>query len=270
MKIKLFDLNGSEKGSIDLPKQFSEEIRPDIIYRAVLAIMNNRRQAYGSDPLAGKRASAKLSKQRHDYRGVYGYGISRTPRKIMSKSGSHFSWVGAFAPQTVGGRRAHPPKAEKIWEKKINDKERKKAIRSALAATFNKELIEKRGHIIPPKFPFIVDSKIEKIKKAKELISVLKKLGFDEEIARLKERKIRAGKGKARGRRYKKKRGILIVVSDKCDLLKIKSIPGVEIARVNELNAEMLAPGVKPGRLTLFTNEAIEKIEKEGLFLDKK
>ena len=48
------------------------------------------------------------------------------------------NWVGAFAPGTVGGRRAHPPKSEKIWSKKINKKENAKAIRSAISATLLK------------------------------------------------------------------------------------------------------------------------------------
>lgn len=269
MKIAVLDTKGVEKGKIELPNQFLEEVRADIIYRAVLSIMSKRRQPYGTDPKAGKKHNAKLSKQRHAYKGVYGYGISRTPRKIMSRSGSHFSWVGAFAPQTVGGRKAHPPKAKKIWVQKINELERKKAIRSALAATIKKELVESRGHLIPEKFPFVVDSEIENIKKAKELVLVLKKFGFGKELERLNEKKIRAGKGKMRGRKYKKKRGMLIVVSGKCNLLKIKSVPGVEIMKVNELNVEVLAPGTRPGRLTLFTNAALETMKKQGLFLRK-
>ena len=72
------------------------------------------------------KQSAKLSKRRRAYRGSYGFGISRTPRKILSKRGRRLGWVGAVAPNTVGGRRTHPPKAEKIWREEINTKERRK------------------------------------------------------------------------------------------------------------------------------------------------
>ena len=121
--MKIIDLKGKETGKKDLPKQFKEDIRPDLIKRAFLAIQSHKRQAYGSAPEAGKRASAKLSRRRHKYKGAYGHGISRVPRKILNRSGTRFSWVGAVAPHMVGGRRAHPPKADKIIEQKINKKE---------------------------------------------------------------------------------------------------------------------------------------------------
>ena len=44
------------------------------------------------------------------------------------------------------------------------------------------------------------------------------------------------------------------------------NIPGVDIVMVKELNAELLAPGAVPGRLTLWTKSAIEALEKEKLF----
>ena len=84
-----------------------------LIKRAVLTLQNNKRQRYGANPEAGKKVSAALSKRRRKYRGSYGHGISRVPRKILSRRGTSMNWQGAFAPGTVGGRRAHPPKAEK-------------------------------------------------------------------------------------------------------------------------------------------------------------
>ncbi|MBR9691209.1 50S ribosomal protein L4, partial [Candidatus Woesearchaeota archaeon] len=71
-----------------------------------------------------------------------------------------------------------------------------------------------------------------------------------------------------RGRKYKKKKGILFVVSKDCSLEKAaRNIPGIDIAVVNSLNAKLLAPGAVPGRLTLFTEAAIDKLEKEKLFM---
>lgn len=268
MQLPIINLENSEIGKKELPTQFNEEVRPDLIKRAVLAIEDNARQPYGSDPMAGKRASAKISRRRHDYRGSYGYGISRVPRKILSRRGTRMQWVGAFAPGTVGGRRAHPPKAEKIWQKKINKKENRKAIRSALSAAIDKALVNARGHITPDNYPFIVDSKIESLTKTKDVKKSLENLGLKEELKRSSRKKVRAGKGTRRGRPYKKKKGPLIVVSKICPLIKAaKNIPGIDIIKISSLNAKLLAPGAIPGRLTLFTNDAVDILEKEKLFV---
>lgn len=267
MELKILSQENVEKGRLKLPGQFNEKIRPDLIKRAVLVIQSNKRQPYGADPRAGKRASAILSKRRRKYRGMYGHGISRTPRKIMSRRGTQFNWEGAFAPQTVGGRRAHPPKTEKIWKKKINKKERRKAVRSALAATMDKDLVSKK-HKMPDNYPFILEDKFESIDKTSKLRSVLEKLGLKQELKRGSKKTIRPGKGKARGRKYKKKKSVLIVVSKNCKLLNsAKNIPGIDIEKVNNLNAELLAPGTVPGRLTLFTESSIKCLEKENLFM---
>jgi len=71
-----------------------------------------------------------------------------------------------------------------------------------------------------------------------------------------------------RGRKYKTRKGPLLVVSKECKLLKsAKNIPGLDVVEVSKLNAELLAPGTTMGRLTLFTEAAIEKLEKEKLFM---
>ncbi|MBI2559446.1 50S ribosomal protein L4 [Candidatus Woesearchaeota archaeon] len=267
MKLDILDASKNKTGEIKLPPQFEEEFRPDIIQRGVLAIQSHKRQGYAASSEAGKRASAKLSRRRRDYRGSYGIGISRVPRKIMTRRGTRMNWVGAFAPGTVGGRRAHPPKSEKIWWKKINQKERAKAIRSAISATIMKDVVAQRGHLMPSNYPFILDDKFESIQKSKELLSALRGMGFESELSRVGEKSVRAGKGKSRGRKYKKKKGPLIVVSKTERLMKAASnIPGIDIVEVKSLNAELLAPGAKAGRLTLWTKAAIDILEKENLF----
>ena len=182
MELKILSIKNQEKGKLKLPKQFDEDIRPDLIKKVVLALQSNKRQPYGADPEAGKRASAELSRRRRKYRGSYGIGISRVPRKILSRRGTRMNWQGAFAPGTVKGRRAHPPKAEKIWQQKINKKERKKAIRSALAATIDKEIVKKKGHLIPDNYPFVVEKKIEALRKTKEIKEALDNIGFKKEL----------------------------------------------------------------------------------------
>ncbi len=266
MKMNIIDGQNKVVGSKDLPRQFSEEIREDIIRRAFIVLRSHKRQRYGAAPEAGKRHSTKLSRRRRDYKGSYGLGISRVPRKVHTKSGTRFNWVGAKMPGTVGGREAHPPKASKIWWLKINDKERKKAIRSALSACLAKDLVVKK-HRCPANYPFIIDSSSEELSKAKDVVKFLENLGFSEEIERCREKNIRAGKGKMRGRKYKKKKGVLFVVSKECNLMKAaNNIPGTDVADVKDINVELLAPGSHPGRLALFTKSAIEKMEKENLF----
>ena len=176
-------------------------------------------------------------------------------------------WVGAFSPQTVGGRRSHPPKAEKILEKSINKKENRKAIRSAMAATINKDLVQARGHKIPEDYPFIIANEFESKNKTKDVKKVLIDFGFKEELSRSLIKKIRAGLGKSRGRKYQKKKGLLLVVADDCPLLEAaKNIPGVNVVKVKALNAKLLAPGAMAGRAAVWTEKAIEEMGKNNLF----
>lgn len=269
MKLDIFDKKNDKTGSLELPEQFSEEVRVDLISSAVRILQSNSRQPYGSDPMAGKKSSAEISRRRHNYRGSYGQGISRVPRKILTRRGTRMFWVGAFAPGTVGGRRAHPPKATKKWLMKINKKENRKAIRSAMAATINKESVLSRGHRAPDNYPFLISKDFEAINKTNEVVKALLALNLQEELSRSSVKKIRAGKGKMRGRKFKKRVGPLLVVSTKdAPLMKsARNIPGVEVSDVKSLNAEILAPGTHPGRLTLYTESALGVLKSEKLFL---
>ncbi len=264
MKLEVLSINGEKVGDVEFPKEAIEEIREDLIKLAVLSSQANARQKYGAKEDAGMRHSAKLSRRRRKYKTSYGHGISRVPRKIMSKSGTRFNWVGAVAPGTVGGRKAHAPKAEKNWGKKMNAKEKLKAVFSALNVVFDKTRVLLRGHKVPEKYPFLIEDKFEKLNRAKEVKDALVSLGFKEEIVRAKEKKIRAGKGKSRARPYKKKKGLLLVVSEKCSALNAaKNIAGVEVCISKNLNTEYLAPGTSPGRATLFTKKAFEEFCKK-------
>ncbi len=267
MKAIVVNTEGNDVGNVNLPDQFDEEYRPDIISRAVLTIESNNRQPFGADPMAGKRAAAKLSRRRRDYKSGYGKGISRVPRKTLSKRGAQMNWAGAFAPGTVKGRKAHPPKAEKDWKKKINKKENRKAIRSALHAVANKMIVAARGYDMPKTYPVVLDGSFEKLAKTKEVKASFEKLGFAGELLKVAEHHVRAGRGKMRGRRYKRKTGPLIVIGDVCPLRNAAKNLGMDVVVVKNLNAKDLAPGALPGRLTLFTQSALERMQKERLFV---
>lgn len=268
MKLKILNQKAEEKGSIDVPSQFKETPRHDLIKRAVETIRANTRQPYGAKPEAGLRHSTYLSKRRRAYKGTYGPGRARTPRKVMSSNGLQFHHVGAQVPNTVGGRRAHPPKAAKIWNKDLNKKERQKAIRSALSGTLIKELAEKRGHKVPSNYPFIISDELSKIEKTADLKKALEKQGFKEELTRTSKTKIRQGKGKNRGRKYKNKTSILFVTAESNQKLEkaASNLKGCDVTSVDKLNTLLLAPGAVPGRLTLYTESAVKKIKEENLF----
>ncbi|MBU1203631.1 MAG: 50S ribosomal protein L4 [Nanoarchaeota archaeon] len=270
MKAAVYDTQGKKISQIELPVQFEEPYHPDLIKRAVLAIRANKRQPYGAAPRAGKRHSVRISKRRRDYKGSYGHGISRAPKKTMWRRGTQFGWEGAFAPGTKGGRKAHPPKAEKDFSVKININEKRKAIRSALSATLNRELVETRGHKLGEIYPIILESKAELLEKTKDVKKLLSSFKLEKELERNKKKKIRAGKGKLRGRKYTRKRGMLMVISSKCKLSSsAQNIPGVEVTEVRNLNTELLAPGTHAGRLTIYTDKAIEEIKSKALFTNK-
>jgi large subunit ribosomal protein L4e len=247
---KVFNLEGKPVGKIELPPVFTTPLRPDVIKRAVLAIQSSRIQPQGRDPMAGKRTTAES-------RGT-GSGTARLPRR---KTGAGRA---AFAPGTVGGRQGHPPLSEKKILKKIPKKEKKLALFSAIAATASKELVAKRGHNIEdvPQIPLIVTAELEELKKTKEVEETLIHLGILSELFRVREsRKVRAGRGKSRGRKMKQASGPLIVVAENKGIMEAAgNIPGVDVALLANLNTEMLAPGTHPGRLTLWTNTAIEEL----------
>ncbi|HIP74877.1 MAG TPA: 50S ribosomal protein L4 [Thermococcus paralvinellae] len=250
MKVKVFSLNGEPIEEIELPKVFETPFRPDLIRKAVIASWTHRIQPQGRDPMAGKRrVTENIGK---------GHGMARVER---IKTPPRFA---AFVPFARGGRRAHPPKVEKIIWEDINKKERKLALMSAIAATANYDLVRARGHIIDnvPQIPLIVEDELEKIGRTRETRKVFKKLGIWDDIERAKKNtKVRAGKGKMRGRRYKKAKGPLIVVAkNEGILLGARNHPGVDVVLVDNLGVEMLAPGTHPGRLTLWTKGAIERL----------
>ncbi|MCS7120907.1 MAG: 50S ribosomal protein L4 [Nitrososphaerota archaeon] len=246
---KIFDLQGKPVDKVRLPEVFRTPLRPDVIKRAVIAIQSHRIQPQGRDKMAGKRTTAESWGVNH--------GISRVPRLRDSRRA-------AFAPGTVGGRPAHPPVVDKKIEKKIPKKERRLALFSAIAATGMKEIIAKRGHEVDgvPDLPLIVTEDIQSIKRTQDLKSVFVNLGIWPDVYRVEESiKVRAGKGKMRGRRLKMAVGPLIVISKDDGIVKAaRNLPGVDVAYVKDLNPEILAPGTHPGRLTVWARPAIEEL----------
>jgi len=263
MNVPVYSLTGTEKGKIKLAKIFSEPVRADLIKRAVLAEQSLNRQPYGSDPLAGFRTSAHYHGQRH-----YRYGMMNREMARMKRIHGGVGFLAMRArvvPQAVKGRKAHPPKVEKKWEKKINKKEWLKAFYSAISATAKKDIVSERNHDISEvkHIPLVVEDKLQEVKNTSEIRKILKKLGLSKELKRTAQTKTRAGRGKTRGRKRKTRKGPLIIVSEYKGIEKAgKNLPGVEVVKLDKINIDMLAPGTKPGRLCIWTKSAIELLLK--------
>ncbi len=247
--VPVFDVEGKEISKIKLPPVFGLPIRKDLIKRAYLSAFTAKLQPKGRDPLAGKRTSARSF-------GI-GLGIARVPR---------IPGVGraAFINSAVGGHLAFPPTTEKKIHERINKKEMRLAIMSALAATAYKNMVVGRGHIVHhDNLPVIVVDDFEKITRTRDVKRILKNLNLWDDVERVASRKrIRSGKGKMRGRRYKIGKSLLIVISDptKPVRLALRNLPGIDITSPEQLNILHLAPGGVPGRLTLFTLTALNKL----------
>ncbi len=246
--MKVHSISGKEMHELKLPEQFSEGLRKDLIKRAYNALRTHELQAQGVMPEAGMRHRVEVRKRRKVYRSIYGHGRSRTPRKTMSARGRQISYVGAQVPFAVGGRVAHPPVSEKVIAEKINKKENRKAIRSAISACKS----------------LIIEDKFEKLKKTKDVIDALEKNGLKVDA----KKRLRKGVARLRGRSKSYSKGPLLIVSDKCNLIKSgQNIPGVEVIKLKELNVKLLAPGSVPGRSAVWSEASIKKLKEEGLFL---
>lgn len=255
-KISVIGLDGKEKSKLELPKVFSLFPRKDLIQRAVASSESAEKQPQGRDPLAGKRNNAESWGT--------GHAMARVPR--IKGSGFPGSRNAGFIPGVVGGRVAHPPRAEKKTLKKINKKEKRIALLNAISATAIKDLVAQRGHKIENivSFPLVIDDKVQTLKKTVQVMDVIKNLGLEEETDRVKNgRTIRAGKGKRRGRKYKGKKGPLFVIKDDFGIYKAaRNIAGVDVVNVENLNCKYLAPGANIGRLVIWSQSAFKYLEK--------
>jgi len=260
---------GVELGKkVSLPDSFSAEIRTDLVKLAVASARANRRQAYGSNPHVGKRKP--MSGMKHS---VEWWGKGRGVSRIMRRTGQR---RGAQNPHTLGGRRAHGPKVEKDWSRKLNRNERRLARNSALAATTNIEMVSGRGHRFAEEIsslPIVLGDYSENGEKidieafnlnggTRKVNAIFEALGLGDDLRRARDgRKIRAGKATMRGRVHKTPKSVLLVVANKDGLAKAaRNLPGVDVVAAKDLSAEHLAPGGDLGRLTVFTKAAVEAL----------
>ena len=265
---EVYDIDVELGKKVSLPESFNSEIRSDLVKLAVASARANRRQAYGSNPHVGKRKP--MSGMKHS---VEWWGKGRGVSRIMRRTGQR---RGAQSPHTLGGRRAHGPKVEKDWSRKLNRNERRLARNSALAATADIEMVSNRGHRFAEEIsslPIVLGDYSENGEKidieafnlnggTRKVNAIFEALGLGDDLRRAREgRKIRAGKATMRGRVHKTPKSVLLVVASKDGLAKAaRNLPGVDVVAAKDLSAEHLAPGGDLGRLTVFTKAAVEAL----------
>ena len=265
---EVYDIDVELGKKVSLPDSFNSEIRSDLVKLAVASARANRRQAYGSNAHVGKRKP--MSGMKHS---VEWWGKGRGVSRIMRRTGQR---RGAQNPHTLGGRRAHGPKVEKDWSRKLNRNERRLARNSALAATTNIEMVSGRGHRFAEEIsslPIVLGDYSENGEKidieafnlnggTRKVNAIFEALGLGDDLRRARDgRKIRAGKATMRGRVHKTPKSVLLVVASKDGLAKAaRNLPGVDVVAAKDLSAEHLAPGGDLGRLTVFTKAAVEAL----------
>ncbi len=242
----LLDIEGKSAGEVHLPQVFQTSIRLDVIRRAAIAQQSHAFQPQGRNVMAGKRTTAEGF-------GV-GRGISRVPR-----IGGHgpLSGTAAFAPGTVGGRMAFPPVTSKKTAKRINQKERRLALKSAIAATASDQVVRSRGHKFHEDrtLPLVVSNEVENLSKASDAKRFLTSIGVWDDIVRVrKSKRIKAGA------RVHAVGPLVVVGEDKNARKALRNFEGLDVVRAADLSVEALAPGTHPGRLTIWSESAIKNL----------
>ena len=154
------------------------------------------------------------------------------------------------------------------WHRKVNLKQRRHALASAIASTAVTSLVMARGHRIEKvsQLPLVVDDGFGEVAKTRDALAALIRLGAGDDLKKVGDKKkMRAGQSKGRGKRHKNRLGPLIVVEDKSESLyrATRNIPGVTLLNVNRLNIRHLAPGGQLGRFVIYTQSAFKSLESQ-------
>jgi len=253
--LSVFSLSGEKASTTPLPAVFTAPIRPDVVQFVHTNMNKNNRQAFAVSMSAGKNVSASS----------WGTGraVARIPR--VGGGGTSRSGQGAFGNMCRGGRMFAPTKTWRKWHRKINTTQKRYAVASALAASAVPALVMARGHRVEdvPEIPLVLDSALESTKKtsaAKDILAAVGALADVEKAADSK--KIRAGKGKMRGRRYTLRRGPLVVYKENDGVAQaFRNLPGVELCCVSRLNLLQLAPGGHMGRFCIWSQAAVDELD---------
>jgi len=244
--------------TVCLPAVFRAPVRPDIVNTIHNEVAKNKRQPYCVSEPAGHQTSAES----------WGTGraVARIPR--VRGGGTHRSGQAAFGNMCRGGRMFAPTKTWRRWHRKVNVAQKRFAICSAIAATGVPSLVMAKGHQIQgiPEVPLVVADSVQGIAKTKDAVAFLRRNKAWADVAKVyASRRMRAGKGKLRNRRYVQKLGPLVIYDQDQGVTKaFRNIPGVDCIQVDNLNLLKLAPGGHVGRFCIWTEAAFKKLD--GLY----
>jgi large subunit ribosomal protein L4e len=253
--VSVFSLAGPKSGETTLPEVMTAPLRPDIVQFVHTNMNKNARQAYGVNIYAGKKIVATS----------WGTGraVARIPR--VGGGGTSRSGQAAYGNMCRGGRMYNPTKTWRKWHFKINLTQKRYAVASAIAASAVPSLVMARGHVIDdvPEIPLVLDNSLEKVEKTSAAKDILAAVGALADVEKVVDsKKIRAGKGKMRNRRYVMRRGPLVIYSQNDGIEQaFRNLPGVELCCVDRLNLLQLAPGGHMGRFCLWSQAALEKLD---------
>ena len=254
--VSVYSLSGDKSGEATLPAVMTAPLRPDIVQFVHTNMNKNNRQAYAVSIYAGKQVSASS----------WGTGraVARIPR--VGGGGTSRSGQGAFGNMCRGGRMFSPTKTWRRWHRKINTSQKRYAVASALAASAVPALVMARGHVIDdvPEVPLVLENAVESTKKTSVAKDVLSALGALDDVEKAgSSKKIRAGKGKMRNRRYTMRRGPLVIYQTNDGIEQaFRNLPGVELCCVDRLNLLQLAPGGHMGRFCIWSQAAFDALDK--------
>ena len=249
--INILETDGSNRSTITLPAVFETPYRPEVIQKVYNNLNSYTFQRQGRYPAAGQMVSAESRNT--------GLGIAR----IARARGEGFPRAGQAAgvASVRHGRLAHPPVSWKNIYKKVNKKEKLLALCSAIAATTKSELIKRRGHKIKDEIqlPIVVSNEIESVVKSKDLEKILFNLGLEEDLKRTFIRRNKSFHKNSFNRRSALSVLILVGNDEKIGRLS-NSLPGITVKSVKSVSVLDLAPGSKPVRLTIFSENAIKEL----------
>ncbi len=247
----ILETDGSNRSTITLPAVFETPYRPEVIQKVYNNLNSYTFQRQGRYPAAGQMVSAESRNT--------GLGIAR----IARARGEGFPRAGQAAgvASVRHGRLAHPPVSWKNIYKKVNKKEKLLALCSAIAATTNSELIKRRGHKIKDEIqlPIVVSNEIESVVKSKDLEKILFNLGLEEDLKRTFIPRNKSYHKNSINRRSALSVLILVGNDEKIGRLS-NSLPGITVKSVKSVSVLDLAPGSKPVRLTIFSENAIKEL----------
>ena len=245
MKASVYSIEGKVLRQVDLPAVFDTPHREDLVKRAVLSEESMLYQPKGNYRWAGLNTSARYRGRKEDFGSVKNKGIPHLPHEVLPKGG-----LGKVkrVPHAVKGRRAHPPKPEKIIVEFINKREHALALASALSMSADRKTVCDRLHVeMSLALPIVMDGAFENLAKTKDVVKVLEALNIMKFIAKAKRNGTKSP---------------LIVVAGGSILKAAANLAGVDVVTVKDLSVKDLAPGTHPGRLTLFSEGALPEIEK--------